>query len=192
MSQETSPVARISDVRRRVKDAFRELDSALNAAGPLIADRAPSVSPWSALDVGEHVTLANHYLLMLTEKCARKSARKLARGNLSDREGGRLDRLESLASREFRWDAPEHMLPTGQASLDTVRANLVEQRDQALSLLDLLPAGEGSHHSIRMLVIGPDARLDLYELLAFIALHARRHAAQVRRISEAVRADTLR
>jgi hypothetical protein len=175
-----------------VEDAFQELDSALDAASPRIPDRAPSVSPWSALDVGEHVTLANHFLLMLAEKCARKSARKLARGSNPDREGAGLDRLESLASREFRWDAPEHMLPTGRTSLDAVRAKLSEQRDQALSLLDMLPAGEGRHHSIRMLIVGPDARLDLYEFLAFIALHVERHAAQVRRITAAVRADTAR
>ncbi len=183
MTLEVDARSRAAEVRRRVESAFAELDSALFSAGPLVTERAPAISPWSPLDVAEHVTLTNHFLLKLAEKCARKSARKLSRGDdapVKHRIG--VDELENIASREFRWDAPEHMLPSGSVTLESVRATLAEQRQQSLSLLDLLPAGEGTLHTIRMTVLGPDARLDVYEFLVFIALHAERHAAQVQRI----------
>jgi hypothetical protein len=186
VSRETSPSTRVADVRRRVETAFRQLDSALISAGARSQERALSVSPWSVLDVAEHVTLANHFLLVLAEKCARKSAKKLARGGVSEIDESVLERLDTIASRSFRWDAPEHMLPTGRVTLDTVRSALARQREQALSLLDMLPTGEGSLHTIRMTILGPDARLDVYEFLAFIALHAERHAAQARRIHGAL------
>lgn len=186
MALELDAKARSAEVRRRLEVAFAQLDSALISAGARVAQRAPAISPWSPLDVAEHVMLTNHFLLKLAEKCARKSARKLMRGDAAPTKGRiGVDRLESIASREFRWDAPEHMLPRGSVTLEAVRATLAAQLRQSLSLLDLVAAGEGSLHTIRMTVLGPDARLDVYEFLMFIALHAERHTAQVRRISTA-------
>jgi hypothetical protein len=175
--------SRAAEVRRRVESAFSNLDSALFSASERVNERASAISPWSPLDVAEHVTLTSHYLLMLAEKCARKSARKLIRGEAAPTKGRiGVDQLESIASHDFRWEAPEHMLPRGSVTLEEVRATLAGQCRQALSLIDMLSAGEGTLHTIRMTVLGPDARLDVYEFLLFIALHADRHAAQVRRI----------
>jgi hypothetical protein len=182
MSLELDAKSRAAEVRRRLEFAFTQLDSALFSAGARATERAPEVSPWSPLDVAEHVTLTNHFLLKLAEKCARKSANKLARGGTSARIETQSPALEGIALRSFRWEAPEHMLPTGQPGFDTVRLTLRMQREQALGLLERLAVGGGSLHTIRMTVLGPEARLDSIELLAFIALHAERHASQARRI----------
>ena len=186
MSHETDAIGRVAGVHRRIETAFAQLDSALIAAEPRIAERALSVSPWSPLDVGEHVTLANRFLLMLAEKCARKSAAKLARGETADSGGAELEQLDRIATREFRWDAPEHTLPTGAIGLDAVRTTLSEQREEALALLDSVSPAAAGLHTIRMTILNPDARLDLNGFLAFIALHTERHAAQVRRITVAL------
>jgi len=179
--------SRAAEVRRRMESAFANLDSALFSAGGRVNERASAISPWSPLDVAEHVTLTNHFLLKLAEKGARKSARKLIRGDAAPMKGRiGVDQLESVASHDFRWEAPEHMLPRGAVTLEAVRATLATQCRQSLSLIDMLPAGEGTLHTIRMTVLGPDARLDVYELLVFIALHAERHTAQVRRILSAL------
>jgi hypothetical protein len=178
VSREPIAVARAAEVRRRIETAFAQLDCALIAAGPRVAERAPSVSPWSPLDVGEHVTLANRYLLMLAEKCARKSVAKLARGEARCATDPDLEQLDHIARREFRWDAPEHMLPTGAAGPDEVRTVLSKQRAEALALLDSVSPAAAKLRTIRMTILSPDSRLDLHEFLTFIALHAERHAAQ--------------
>jgi hypothetical protein len=81
------------------------------------------------------------------------------------------------------------MLPTGRVTLEEVRATLSEQRRRALAVLDMRPDAAVHLHTIRMTVLGPDARLDAHEFLTFIALHVERHAAQVHRIVLALAAS---
>jgi hypothetical protein len=172
----------VIEVRQRLRAAFSELDSGLIFAGARAGDRALAISPWSPLDVGEHVTLANRYLLKLAEKCANKSAAKLERGESASASASELDRMEQISSRDFRWEAPDHMRPTGKVTLESVRATLAQQLQQALRVLDALPANADRMHTIRMTILGPETRLDAREFLKFIALHMERHAAQARRI----------
>jgi hypothetical protein len=174
-------------VRTRLEAAFAGFDWAVISAGARVRDHVPEVSAWSVLDVAEHVSLTNRSLLVLAEKCARKSAAKLARGAAAEDERSEIGRLERIAGRDFHWDAPAHMVPTGKVALDAVRATLAEQKHAALSLLDALPRGSRRLHTIRMAFVEPDMRLDALELVAFMALHIERHTAQVQRIMNGTR-----
>jgi len=75
------------------------------------------------------------------------------------------------------------MVPTGGLPSDDTRARLHAQHQETLAILGSLQHGEGSLHLVRMSVqdLG---KLDLYQWLAFLALHARRHHIEARRVYE--------
>ncbi len=82
--------------------------------------------------------------------------------------------------RANRIDAPERVVPLGEMSAEAARSALLETR---AILLDQLHAGDGLAFSTVMHphpIFGP---LDLYEWVYFVAVHERRHTAQVREIA---------
>ena len=72
------------------------------------------------------------------------------------------------------------MRPTGLADGREVARTIESQRDRALALLAEFPRGEGTLHKIRMSVVQGDDRLDLYQYVHVLALHAERHVRQLR------------
>lgn len=174
-----------ADLAHRLDQALAEVRARLHVSEDRLAFRS-GAGTWSNLEIGEHVVLVNHYLLILADKIARKS---LARCEHEDRPCAsppRLDPLEKLASRDFKWSSPEHMIPTGTRTASEIEARLGAQLERCLGLIASVPDGEGSLHRIRMSVVGgEDDRLDLYQFLFVIALHAQRHAQAMRRNEEA-------
>lgn len=74
------------------------------------------------------------------------------------------------------------MVPTGDVEPADAARTLGEDLARATALLDEFPRGEGTLHRIRMsMVDGDDDRLDLYQYLEIVRLHAARHVAQVER-----------
>ena len=69
------------------------------------------------------------------------------------------------------------MEPQGQP-IEEVYALMGEQFAECCRLLDQMPNGEGSLYRVNMSVNG-SGKLDLYEWIAFLALHAHRHVAQM-------------
>jgi hypothetical protein len=181
--------------RTFTEERSRELASALESVRAelrsprerLVFRSAPDA--WTNLEIGEHVALVDRYLLILADKIAKKSSARRARGERPADQPSRIDHLEKLASRDFRWPAPEHMRPTGHASPAEIDAELAAQIERGACLLAAMPEGEGSLHTIRMSVVGADDKLDLYQFLCVIELHARRHARAMRRNDEAFRRD---
>jgi hypothetical protein len=176
----------IARIAARVDAAFAAFDATLADAGERRARRAPSISPWSPLEVAEHVALTNRFLWILVDKIAVKARSKLARGEVPPSTAPNVNDLELVARHDFRWEAPAHMRPTGEVPFEVVRATLAAQRASASAHCAEMPAGEGSLHTIKMSVVGPEARLDLYQFLAFAALHVERHTLQVQRILAAL------
>jgi len=176
----------IAHIAARVEAAFESFDVTLAGAGERRGLRAESVSPWSPLEVAEHVALTNRFLWILVDKIAIKARSKLARGEVPPSTAPIVSILELVARRDFRWESPLHMLPTGAVPLGAVRATLAAQRETAGAYLAEMPAGEGSLCTIKMSVVGPEARLDLYQFLAFAALHLERHTLQMQRILAAL------
>jgi hypothetical protein len=166
--------------RRRLEAEFEGLAVWLDAPEALWLHR-PTPERWSAAEIVEHVALANHFLSLLAEKIATKSRTRARRGDRAPETPSELGHLDALADREFRWRHPEHMTPTGAPSRVELRERLAAQRALLLPWLDEFGRGEGALHRIRISVVAGDDRLDLYQLLHFIALHIARHRAQLER-----------
>ncbi len=150
---------------------------------PLRLRQAPVNGGWSALEVLEHVALTDRFLLMLADKIARKSLARAARGAAWPASRPSFAHLEHIAGRELEWRAPEHMRPTGALELGTIARTLESDRAQAIALLEQCPDGLGTLHRIRMSVVGgEDDRLELYQYLDVLRLHAERHARQIDRV----------
>lgn len=145
----------------------------------------PADGGWSIAEVLEHISLTNHYLLILIRKGAIKA---LARaGDESYRyllEGYDIDwdRLELIGQpAAFVWHRPDHMAPLGKAAPDEVKALLQGQERECLDLLDQLRDGQGILHKTAMSVNNL-GKLDVYQYLVFLVQHAKRHLVQLEKI----------
>jgi len=177
----------IEGLAARLSESFAAALRWLEVDGDLWRARErPDARPpsWSVGEVLEHLVLTHHHLLILADKIAAKSANRLAEGRRPDPAPSRFDQLEALTASSVEWPAPEHMLPTGRATRSEVRAGLERDRARCLALLRAHPSGEGSLHTIQFSPVGE--RLDLYQFLAVIELHLRRHLAQLERARAAL------
>jgi len=171
----------LTRLRAGLGHAFDELLARVEVGAERL-DRRPLDGGWTPREVLEHVTLTDRYLLILAEKIAAKARLRAARGATWPAHPPRFEHLERLAGRALAWEAPAHMRPGGAVTTDELRARLAEDRRRALALLESAPGGLATLHRIRMSVVGgEDDRLDLYQFLEVLRLHARRHTAQIDR-----------
>ena len=143
----------------------------------VVLDARPAASAWTSAEILAHVVLANRYLLRLADTLARRSRRRLERG---DPFPARPPELESIARRvaELRpWPHPAHMDPQAAGAPVEMVAELVIQRRAARDLLASLPPGAGTLASASTSWLGQ--RLDVYGVVELAAAHARRHAARL-------------
>jgi len=171
----------------RMAAAFLALDEALAACGPALAFK-PTPEEWSPLEVAEHVTLTDQFLLLLSGKLARKGRDRAGRGEHIPSFTPHLTLLDELGSSARRWDAPASMLPSGRMPLARVRSTLFEDRERCRAVLASLPPGAGALADASFSPLG--TRFDTYQFLALIALHGERHARQIRRLTAAAQAST--
>lgn len=143
----------------------------------------PLSEPWTARQILEHISLANHYLLLLIEKGARRALHRCADPadiaallecyTLED------PRFEAVAvNNGFAWECPPHMVPKDESSPDEVRASLRRQAASCHAILDRLPNGEGVA-ALTYLSVQRLGRIDVYRYLWFLLQHMRRHLAQL-------------
>lgn len=137
---------------------------------------------WSIQEILEHITLTNHYLLIIIRK-GRDKALKRARAGSKVKDGeSDLEKLWSIGQwGSFYWHRPDHMEPTGEVPIDEVKQKLSAQYRECLQILDSLSSGEGSLYKVRMSVqdLG---KIDLYQWLYFLALHQKRHLTQIEKV----------
>jgi hypothetical protein len=176
----------ISKINRELISAFATLDSWFDRPVEMLHER--SSSRWTPAEILEHVMLTNHYLLILIEK---GSKRALARANDHDLSqaltGYSLEThaLESIGKHgSFSWARPEHMEPTGSKSLEEIRKELRDQLYRCLYQLELLCEGQGVTYRLTMSVNGT-GKLDVYQYIYFLALHAKRHITQLEKVKAA-------
>jgi len=167
-----------AELARRLQSVFEALLAWCDLEDSL-ADRRPAPGEWTAREVLEHVHLADHHLLLLAEKAAVKSARRVARREPWPQGLPGPDPLRRLGERSLVWPHPVHMTPAGERALSDTAADLQRDRVRCLALLAAMPEGQGTLHTIRMSLI--DARLDLYGWLGLIAVHGERHLRQLER-----------
>jgi DinB superfamily len=141
----------------------------------------PQDGGWSIQAILEHITLTNHYLLLIIRQGQEKALRRARRGESVDEGESDLGRLTPIGHPDaFPWIRPEHMEPTG-ASLENVHARLHTQYQECLTILAALGNGEGSLYTVRMSVQNL-GKMDMYQWLYFLVLHQRRHIAQMEQV----------
>jgi hypothetical protein len=175
-----------SDVQRTVRKIRSEMASIFDeldrwCGSPIeILDIVPPDVGWNIALILEHLTLVNHYLLLTLRKGVRIAVRR-SECVASPLKESDLSRFEDIADPDaFDWQPPKHMIPRGGIQLNQVRELLRKQRHECLTLLESMPNGEGFLHTVRMSVrdLG---RLDMYQWLWFLLMHARRHLSQMER-----------
>ena len=176
-----------TNLKRELIRTFAVMDEWFDKEHPLRCYK-PSAGGWSVNEVLEHVMLTNHFLLILIEKGTVKALQKydptlhddLVPSNYSLGSPA----LQEIANpNAFPWQRPEHHQPTGQRSIHEVRREVRNQLDRCLITLDLLPNGEGVLHHTTMSVNGL-GKLDVYQYVYFLSLHAQRHLRQMEKVEE--------
>ena len=143
----------------------------------------PQDGGWSIQAILEHVTLTNHYLLLIIRQGREKALRRAGRGESIQEGESDLDCLAPIGHPDaFPWIRPEHMEPTG-ASLEDIRTRLHAQYQECLGILAALGKGEGSLSQVRMSVQNL-GKMDMYQWLYFLVLHQKRHIAQIEQVFE--------
>lgn len=179
----------IATVRDTLISVFGQVDAWFDRPCEIRAFRPPD-GGWTIDEILEHVTLTNHFLLLVIRKSTGKALARAARGESVGEGESDLRRLDPIGERgSFAWSRPDHMVPTGRKSSEGVRSLMREQVRECLDLLGRLGAGKGSLHRVRMSV-NDCGRLNVYQWLQFLALHARRHLAHMSGNEAAWRAAT--
>jgi len=141
---------------------------------------------WSIDQILEHVSLTNHYLLLLIRKGTKKALRKSREIVLEEELTGydfHQPDLEAIGDvQSFKWKSPEHMLPVGD-SRDVIVNRFNSQYEQLLDILEQLKNGEGILYKTTMSVYRL-GKLDVYQYINFLVLHAKRHIEQMEMVKK--------
>lgn len=141
-------------------------------------------SSWSIREVLEHIALANHYLMLTLSKHQDKADRRAK--NSQEVEMSQIDweHMRLIGQRgSFVWPHPEHMTPSGKVDSGEVQARIADQKNRLLESLDQMQDGRGLLCSIKMSVQSL-GKINLYQWMYFIVLHAQRHVQQIEEIVE--------
>ena len=162
------------DVRNSLTPWFNEDNDVLNFK--------PNDEAWSVRQILEHIVLTSHYLLLLIDKASEKSLER-ARKKPIDIDWTKYTLtpvgLEDVGvHRSFSWTRPDHMEPTGNLDLNSIRERMMSQFNRCEHQLDLLSNGEGVLCYTMMSVNGI-GKLDVYQYIYFLVLHAKRHLTQM-------------
>jgi hypothetical protein len=172
----------IALIQQALDEAFDGLDAWFERAPEALAFK-PADGGWNGREILEHVSLTNHFLMIVIRKGRDKALQRAARGMAIPEGESDLALLEPIGQRgAFVWARPEHMVPTSKPSLEEVRAQLRAQRAECLQILADLKGGLGRLHRVRMSV-NDSGRLDMFQWLYFLAMHAKRHLQQLEAVA---------
>ena len=131
---------------------------------------------WSVAEIVEHVALVEKQMGRLVGMLLAKAAADGAPP--PDADAGPLVALDEVAERARRekYQAPEMAVPRGEASVSDSLAALRESRAALISLRPRVEAVGAATHAYSHPAFGP---LNLYQWLAFVALHEERHRRQI-------------
>jgi hypothetical protein len=172
------------NVHRSLSAWFQEDDNILNYR--------PIDGGWTCAGILEHITLTSHYLLLIIDKAAAKALRRATSTPiLQDWDAYELvpPRLKEISSdRSLTWMRPDHMEPTGTVPLNEIAITMKQQFDRCDAHLSELSGGEGILCKVTMSVNGI-GKMDVYQYIYFLILHARRHLAQLEENREEYKAS---
>jgi len=169
-------------VQAAANGVFTTLDSLCALPPQRLAARQNRPDAWSVAEHLEHVSLANHFLLLTATKACAKAVRRAASGATPPEGESDLARLAAIADPDaFEWLPPKHMIPTGNEDLNSIRERLHNQHREIIDILRQIPAGEGRLCTLHMSV-NTLGTIDLYQWLYFLVQHARYHVTLISRI----------
>lgn len=175
----------MSRIKSEISNTFDEVYRWFDMKDELMY-RAGNGGGWSIAEVLEHISLTNQYLLILIRKGAIKSLEKATSESYRHLlEGYDMDwaRMELIGNpTAFAWHRPDHMVPTGNVSLEDVKNKLRLQEKECLDLLEQLAEGQGVLYKTTMSVNNL-GKLDVYHYIVFLVEHARRHLVQMKQIA---------
>jgi len=171
-------------IQQDLSKAFADLFLCFEANDKLL-DYRPAKGGWTIREVLEHVSLTNHFLLILIRKGTAKAVELAKDKNFDDlllNYNLDWEKLRMIGEHNsFKWNRPEHMEPKGILSLDEIRTTLKEQMQECLSLLDQMPDGEGVLYKT-MMSVNDLGRIDVYHYIYFLVQHANRHLMQMEKV----------
>lgn len=174
----------IKVISNEITAGFDSLNIWLNANDDLMQYK-PASKGWSVKQNLEHISLTNHYLLILIKKGTAKAIELLAKniaGGFPDGYVIAWEKLETIGKhKSFEWIRPEHMQPTGDISLNDIQARLQMQKDECMICLEKLQNGGGVLYKTMMSVNGL-GKIDVYHYILFLVQHIKRHITQMEKI----------
>jgi hypothetical protein len=171
-------------IKNDLTNAFDELFLWFETKDELLEYR-PAKGGWTIREILEHVSLTNHFLLILIKKGVTKS-KELAKHENVDKvlEEYAFDweRLKVIGEhKSFEWNRPKHMEPTGISSVNEIGLTLKEQMIECLSLLDQVSNGEGVLYKT-MMSVNDLGKIDVYHYIYFLVQHINRHLTQMENV----------
>ncbi|WP_276504433.1 DinB family protein [Terrimonas pollutisoli] len=145
----------------------------------------PSNGGWTIRQILGHISLTNHFLLILVRKGTLKSieiASNTEYKNLLVSYDLDWEKLKLIGEhKSFEWNRPQHMEPTNKISLIEVKQKLIDQKEECLSLLNQVSNGEGVLYKT-MMSVNNLGKIDVYHYLYFLVQHIRRHLIQMTKV----------
>ena len=171
-------IARIND---EMIQTFDEVFNWFECNSDLLVYK-PNNNGWTVAQILEHITLTNHFLMLLIRKGINKAIEKSQKVDVNEIIDGydlNWNALKAIGEHQsFEWNRPAHMEPLGARSMIEVKEMMLQQLGECVALLHLIKNGEGVLHTTTMSVNGL-GKIDVYHYLYFLVQHARRHLTQM-------------
>lgn len=171
----------ITRINSEMNQTFDELFNWFECENNLLRYK-PANNGWTVAQILEHITLTNHFLMVLIRKGVNKAIEKSRKVNIDEIVVGydlNWDALKAIGVHQsFEWNRPAHMEPLGNKSLSEIKATMLHQLIECLELLHSIKNGEGILHTTTMSV-NSLGKIDVYHYLYFLIQHAQRHLTQL-------------
>lgn len=165
-------------VRAKLKEVFADVYKLFSDPEETRSYR-PKDNGWTINEILEHISLTNYFLMKVLRHSYPKAIKRAKGKKINLGEESDLELLSPIGQNgAFLWARPQHMEPKGEKTLEEILALLKEQEVECFEILTKLENGEGSFCQIRMSV-NNSGKIDLYQWLYFLALHAQRHLQQI-------------
>jgi len=147
-----------------------------------VGNHRPKNQGWTIYEILEHISLTNHFLLILIEKGRKKALKNIhqldLKKELKHYHFNQTQLEEVGIYKSFDWIRPEHMEPSSKADLSEVRQRISQQFGRCLEILEELKNGEGALYKTTM-TVNNLGKIDVYEYIYFLVKHAERHLTQI-------------
>ncbi len=175
----------IEAVRAGIEDAIGQAKSIAGALDEQQLNWQPAADAWSVGQCLEHLTVtARQYLCVLTPSVARAKPRPVPHPSHHRIALGLWGRLfvKTLTAPRLRLKAPGRFVPSSVASTDVLARFEQSHRDliKLLAQVEELGAARATSRS----PVSPFLRMNVGACFVVLVVHARRHIAQARRVSQ--------